>query len=341
MAKSSRLIVFGALVCAASTIVVSRGLTAQAEVAQVPAAPSSPYPPAVIGPYQRPEWAFLTTSVQQPVVDDPNASMTLPGSARSYTNAEIGNFFGAVDWYPARHAPMPAVVGLGRKPDVFACAVCHLASGMGHPESSHLAGQPVNYIVAQMAEFRSGARKDPARMTRIGKATTEEEARIAAEWFAAIRPIKWVKVVQTDTVPRSYGNVGRMRLAWPGRETEPLGNRIVELPQDGSRAQLRDPYSGFVAYVPKGSVARGRQLVKRGTDGAATACRLCHGPELRGTDNVPAITGTSPIYAARQIYNFQVGDRAGPQAALMQPVVKKMTVDDIIAVTAYLATLKP
>ena len=88
-------------------------------------------------------------------------------------------------------------------------------------------------------------------------------------------------------------------------------------------------------------MARGRKLVTQGTDGAATVCALCHGPKLQGTADVPGIAGTSAIYAARQIYNFQVGDRAGPQSALMQPVVSKMTEDDIIAVTAYLATLKP
>lgn len=314
---------------------------AEAAAAAPPAAPPSPYPPPVAGPYKRPEWAFLTTSAEQPAAPDPNARMRAPGSKKTYTNDEIGDFFNAVDWYPERHAPMPTVVAKGREPDVFACAVCHLTSGMGHPESSHLAGQSVQYMVQQMADFKSGARKDPARMTRIGKATTEEEARAAAEWFAAIKPIKWMKVVESDTVPRSWGNEGRMRLPWPGKTTEPLGKRIVELPQDPARAVLRDPYSGFVAYVPKGSVARGKELVTKGTNGPATACALCHGPKLLGTADVPGIAGTSAIYAARQLYNFQVGDRAGPQAGLMKPTVAKMTEDDIIAVTAYLATLPP
>lgn len=325
----------------------ARAADAASSAAPAPAAtpavaPPSPYPPPVPGPYKRPEWAFLTTSAEQPAAEDPNALMRTPGSKKTYTNAQVGDFFNAVDWYPERHAPMPEVVAKGRKPDVYACAVCHLTSGMGHPESSHLAGQSVSYMMQQMADFKSGARKDPARMTKIGKATTEEEARAAAEWFAAIKPIRWMKVVEADRVPRNYGNGGRMRMPWPGtKETEPLGNRIVELPQDASRAALRDPYSGFVAYVPKGSVARGKKLVTQGTNGAATACALCHGPKLQGTAEVPGIAGTSAIYAARQLYNFQVGDRAGPQSALMQQVVAKMTEDDIIAVTAYLATLMP
>lgn len=344
MATCLRLMALVSLVCTAlfSRLPLAEAAdAAPAAAVATPTAPPSPYPPPVPGPYKRPEWAFLTTSALQPAAEDPDARMSLPGSARHYTNAEVGNFFAAVDWYPDRHAPMPDVVAKGRKPDVFACAVCHLTSGMGHPESSHLAGQSVQYMMQQMADFKSGARKDPARMTRIGSATTEEESRAAAEWFAAIKPIRWMKVVETDRVPRNYGNGGRMRMPWPGKETEPLGQRIVELPQDAARAALRDPYSGFVAYVPKGSVARGKKLVTQGTNGPATACALCHGPKLQGTAEVPGIAGTSAIYAARQIYNFQVGDRAGPQSALMKQVVDKMTEDDIIAVTAYLATLMP
>jgi cytochrome c553 len=341
MTQHSLLVALGCLTCISLATPIHNAMAMEAVPVALPAAPPSPYPPAAPGPYSRPEWAFLTTSAQQPAAEDPTAKFTLPGSTKRLTTAEINNFFEAVDWYPERHAPPPSVVVQGRKPDVFACAVCHLMSGMGHAESSHLAGQSVDYILAQMAEFKSGVRKDPARMTKIGKATTEEEARAAAEWFAAIKPIKWMKVIETDRVPLNYGNAGRMRLPWPGKGTEPLGNRIVELPQDASRAVLRDPYSGFIAYVPKGSVARGKQLVKKGTDGAATACAACHGAKLQGTQNVPGIAGTSALYAARQLYNFQVGDRAGPLSGLMKPVVDKMTEADIIAVTAYLATLKP
>jgi hypothetical protein len=43
-----------------------------------------------------------------------------------------------------------------------------------------------------------------------------------------------------------------MRFVSPGNEMEPIGNRIITLPQDQSRATLRDPHSGFVAYVPRG-----------------------------------------------------------------------------------------
>ena len=64
--------------------------------------------------------------------------------------------------------------------------------------------------------------------------------------------------------------------------TEPIGNRIVEVPEDTTRTLLRDPISGFVAYVPPGSLARGEALSRTGGEGRTTACGACHGDDLRG-----------------------------------------------------------
>ena len=60
---------------------------------------------------------------------------------------------------------------------------------------------------------------------------SDEDIQQAAEYFAALKPGGWVKVVEADTVPKSYVSVkGRQRLPLPGGGTEPLGNRIIELP---------------------------------------------------------------------------------------------------------------
>ena len=45
------------------------------------------------------------------------------------------------------------------KPVARACALCHLPTGNGHPESASLAGLPAAYIMRQMAEFKNGGRK--------------------------------------------------------------------------------------------------------------------------------------------------------------------------------------
>ena len=113
---------------------------------------------------------------------------------------------------------------------------------------------------------------------------------------------------------------------------------------------LRSPHSGFVAYVPPGSLKKGRELVTTGgmkivgdtiVQGKTTACGTCHGLELLGVADVPPIAGRSPSYIARQIWDMQQGTRNGPSAQLMKLVVANLTPDDLIAIAAYVSSLKP
>jgi cytochrome c553 len=263
----------------------------------------------------------------------------VPGSTLHFTQQQINDLANAVDWFPDRHTPMPPPVAHATGA-ALACAACHLTSGMGHPESSHLAGLPAAYLERQLADFKSGDRKDAARMTAIGGALSEEDARLASEWFAALKPRRWVKVVEAQRIPANYGSPGRMRLPLPGGGTEVLGRRIVELPQAAGRAVRRDPYSGFIAYVPIGSVARGRALANGGS-GRTPPCATCHGPALKGLNGVPGIAGASALYTARQLFGFQSGTRDGASAALMKPIAATLTDDDFIDLSAFLASLPP
>jgi cytochrome c553 len=43
----------------------------------------------------------------------------------------------------------------------------------------------------------------------------------------------------------------------------------------------------------------------------------------------------------RQLYDFKSGARAGKDSALMKPSVEKLTVDDMVALAAYAASLSP
>jgi cytochrome c553 len=272
----------------------------------------------------------------------------IPGSTKSYTQAQIDDQFNPPDWFPDEHGPLPSVVQKGIQAQ--ACGSCHLMSGLGHPESATLAGLPVAYMLRQMADFKSGVRKDPmihepsqraARMNIIAAGLPEEEMRKAVEWFATLKPAVWYKVVEAQTVPKTWVNGGRMRLPLPAGGTEPLGNRIITLPQDPARVESRDPHSGFIAYVPPGSVKRGEALVTTGGSGKTVSCAICHGEGLKGLGDVPRLAGIHPIYLVRQLFNFQVGANTSTAAAQMRKVVEKLTEDDMIAIAAYAGSLEP
>ena len=93
--------------------------------------------------------------------------------------------------------------------------------------------------------------------------------------------------------------------------TEPIGSRLVELPEHEQAALDRDPRSGFVVYAPTGSLAKGQALVTTGGDGKTTACGICHAGTLRGLGTTPAIAGRHGNYIVRQLYFFQDGERSG------------------------------
>jgi cytochrome c553 len=279
-------------------------------------------------------WAFPVPDAVQPARED--GPVHLAGSIRTYTQAQIDDLSNPPDWFPDEHGPLPSVVEHGSG-DVLACGSCHLMSGLGHPESADLTGLPAGYFLRQLADFKSGARKTE-RMPAISNALTDEDARKTAEWFATLKPKPWIRVVEADTVPKTFVNGGRMRLPLPGGGTEPLGNRIIELPEDPARATSRDPHSGFIAYVPKGSIAKGEDLVENGVGGSGIGCVTCHGPSLEGLGEVPRLAGISPIYIVRQVIGIQTGTRAGVSSKIMKGFVVQLKVDELVAIAAYLAS---
>jgi cytochrome c553 len=146
--------------------------------------------------------------------------------------------------------------------------------------------------------------------------------------------------VETASVPRTATN-GSMLLPAPGGGREPIGDRVIELPEHPQRTELRDPTSSFVAYILRGSLKKGELLVTTGGNGKTIQCTICHGPDLQGVGNIPSIAGRSPSQMARQLIDIQTGARNGVTTQLMKPVVSKLDDADIVDITAYLASLKP
>src|SRR5262249_13131305 len=159
--------------------------------------------------------------------------------------------------------------------------------GGGHPESAGISGLPVAYFVRQMNEFKSGVRKGMRApvMNAIAKGLSEEDIKAAAAYFGAMKSPPWYKVVETDTVEKSYLGNGARRFPVEGAGTEPRGDRIIELPQSDLSAESRDPRVGFVAHVPVGSVKKGEEIVLTG-GGKTTPCAACHGADLQGIAEV-------------------------------------------------------
>jgi cytochrome c553 len=286
-------------------------------------------------------WAYPVAPRAEP--PDYLSLKQVPDSTMAYTQAQIDDPFNPPDWFPDEHPLMPPIVARGQKPAVLACAQCHLPSGDGQPQSSSLAGLPVPYLLRQMTEFKNGGRKGvrAATMITIAQAISDADVLAASEYFSSLKPGVWTEVVETDTVAKSYVGGDAMRYVAPEGGTEPIGNRIIVLPQDEARAKSRDPHSGFIDYVPTGSIANGEALVSSGGGGKTIPCAICHGQTLQGIGELPPIAGRPPIYIVRQLNDMKTGARSGTSMALMQAVVEQLTIEDMIAIAAYVASREP
>ncbi len=297
-----------------------------------------------------PAWAFANNPPpdQSPAAPhDDGQPRQVPNSDVALTLSQVKDAFNIPDWHPENHPPAPEIVVHGKRPTVMGCGYCHLPNGQGRPENAGVAGLPAAYIIQQLADFKSGARRSsdpklvpPSLMDNIAAAATDEEVKQAADYFSALKFKPWIRVVETATVPKTRVS-GYMLVAIDGAGTEPIGTRIVETPENLAQTELRDSGSGFIAYVPIRSIKKGEALVTTGGNGKTTQCGICHGPDLKGLGPVPPLAGRSPSSLFRQLYDIRGGARAGTWTPLMKGVLAKLGDEDLVSIVAYVASRSP
>jgi cytochrome c553 len=102
-----------------------------------------------------------------------NEQKPAPGAARNKDTIEAGKKI-----YRA---------GIAEK-NVPACAGCHSPNGAGIPaQFARIAGQHQDYTVAQLTNFRTGARSNSAQMSTIGKRMSDDEMKAVADYIAGLK----------------------------------------------------------------------------------------------------------------------------------------------------------
>jgi cytochrome c553 len=306
-------------------------------------APTGPIPPGL------PEWAYTPpipgVKPVSALPEDDNATVSIPGTTRTFTRGQLRAVKETMDWHPEdRRGTIPDIARFGKQ-GVRQCTLCHTPDGAGRPENAPISSYHPVYFVQQMEDFRNGLRRsaDPRKantnvMIGFAKATTREEDQLAAEYFAQQPYPRRMKVVESKMAPRVRMQ-GGMHMATPPNEgggMEPIkADEIVEIPDDNVRAEVRDTRLTWTAYVPPGTLNRGKQAA------AKYQCATCHGANLEGIGPVPALAGRFASYTMRQLFDMKVGTRRGPWAELMKPIVDRMTVQEMMAVSAFAASVPP
>ena len=239
---------------------------------------------------------------------------------------------------------MPAVVAHGTPPSDLPCADCHMPNGQGVHGVVNLAGLSADYITAQVKAFADGSRVSfishrpaVALMVAAAKRIDAGDLRAAANYYSGLRFGPWIRVVESNDVPKTRPNHYGWLDIVGGHEL--IKGRIIEVPENPARNNIYDPSSGFIAYVPLGARALGRRLAG-GNDSRIPDCAGCHGDGLHGS-MAPPLAGRSPSYLARQLWDIKKGARHDSAVAPMRAVVAKMTPNDIVSLSAYLASLSP
>ncbi len=242
---------------------------APATVAQAPAPAAAPKPVEVaevprtanVKLEQEPLWAYGFTDFakpgdkaqpQAPPTNKPRPNQDLneqtkpravEGSSAQYSLVQIRDLHNVIDWFPSDHPKMPAVIehgpqGMGE--NGRGCGSCHLPNGRGRPENAPPGGLPMAYFIRQIEDFRHGLRysADPRKpntntMIELAKAMSDAEVKQAGEYFSSMKPPAepWIKVVESKTAPK-VRYVGNLALPAKEKGDEPIGGRVVEMPQD-------------------------------------------------------------------------------------------------------------
>lgn len=103
--------------------------------------------------------------------------------------------------------------------------------------------------------------------------------------------------------------------------------------------------AGFYAAAESATAAgnhsqTGAQIVAQGTEGGGMACARCHGDDGTPTGGgvVPILSRQSVYYLTKQLRSFASGSR---QNAVMTPIAKGLTDDEILSVSQYYASARP
>ena len=321
---------------AISVVILGASIVAQQQAAPTPAAPI---------PAGLPDWAYTppppagSPPPPSALPADDTVAVSIPGTTKTFTRGQLRAQKETMDWYPEdRHGTIPDIARFGKQ-GVRQCTLCHLPDGSGRPENAPISTYHPTYFMQQMQDFRDGLRKsaDPRKantnvMIGFAKATTREGGYGGRAMLCAASPAPHQSGRVED---RAKGAAqGRMH-GCPGER----GRRMVPIPAGGSsrsRTTICRPRPAtracWTAYVPPGTLNRGKQVA------AKYQCATCHGADLGGIGPVPALAGRSPSYTMRQIFDMKTGARRGPWAELMKSIVTSMSVQDMMAVSAFAAS---
>lgn len=70
------------------------------------------------------------------------------------------------------------------------------------------------------------------------------------------------------------------------------------------------------------------------------SCRNCHGPDAQGMASFPLLAGKEMSYLKSRLEQYRDGESVGPNSAIMYPVARELSDEDIVNVSAFIASIE-
>ncbi|MDO9163883.1 MAG: c-type cytochrome [Methylococcaceae bacterium] len=196
------------------------------------------------------------------------------------------------------------------KQKATACAACHGEDGNSLiPTFPKLAQQHSSYLAQQLRAFKEGVRKN-AVMSPLAMALSDEDIAEIADYYAAQK----VSANAEPTLP----------------------------PSDDDDVKAEDGTAKKPATIET-LLAQGGNLYRNGDiPRAVSACIACHGPYGEGNKpaSFPALKSQHADYLIKALNDFKSDERSNNPENIMHMIAKKMTDEEIKAVSYKISTMK-
>lgn len=184
------------------------------------------------------------------------------------------------------------------------CASCHGDSGNSMVATfPKLAQQHSSYLERQLHAFKDGSRNDPM-MSPMALSLTDEDMADISAYYAAQK-------ISENAMPV---------LAADDEDEKPTGNKDIQT-----------------------LIAKGSDLYRNGNlTSEVSACIACHGPFGEGNKpaSFPALKSQHADYLIKTLTDFKSGSRSNNPENIMHMIAKKMTDEDIKAVSYRISMMK-
>ena len=191
---------------------------------------------------------------------------------------------------------------------VASCVACHGEQGNSQaPIFPKLAGLNKNYLIKQLEDFQLHKRKNPT-MEGLAAGLSEEVIADIAAYYAA-------QTIQLTTTP----------VADPEDEDD----------EEESEADTLLNHEDLIKM--------GELLYKSGNlESQVPACSACHAPDANGNSlaGFPTLKNQHATYLVSTLKQFRDGERLNDSTGMMHMTAKRMSTQEITAVSAYLSELK-